>query len=224
MTALAALIRRDIHIALRVGGGALIGVLFFLTVVVLMPFAVGPDLALLTRLGPAILWLGALLASLLTLDRLFTADHEDGSLDLIVMSRTPLELACAAKALAHWLAAGLPLIVATPVLGLLLNLDAHGDLGGGADAAGGNAGADLYRHDRRRACRDIASRRVAAGGAGAAAVDPGADFRRRGLAGRDYRAAVVWNAVFDPLRAFAGQFCDRTVRGRREPAARAGLT
>jgi heme exporter protein B len=110
MTALSALIRRDIRIALRVGGGALIGVLFFLTVVVLMPFAVGPDLALLSRLGPAILWLGALLASLLTLDR-------------ITMSRTPLELACAAKALAHWLAAGLPLIVATPVLGLLLNLD-----------------------------------------------------------------------------------------------------
>jgi heme exporter protein B len=124
MTALAALMRRDIKIALRVGGGALIGVLFFLIVVVLMPFAIGPDIPLLARLGPAILWLGALLASLLTLDRLFLADHEDGSLDLIVMGRTPLELACAAKALAHWLAAGLPLIVATPVLGLLLNLDA----------------------------------------------------------------------------------------------------
>lgn len=124
MTALAALVRRDVSVALRVGGGALIGVLFFLTVVVLMPFAVGPDLALLKKLGPAILWIGALLASLLTLDRLFTADHDDGSLDLIVMSRTPLELACAAKALAHWLAAGLPLVAATPVLGLLLNLDA----------------------------------------------------------------------------------------------------
>src|ERR1700761_1376883 len=123
MTALLSLIQRDIRIALRVGGGALIGVLFFLIVVVLMPFAIGPDLALLTRLGPAILWLGALLASLLTLDRLFMADHEDGSLDLIVMSRTPLELTCAAKALAHWLAAGLPLVIATPVLGLLLNLD-----------------------------------------------------------------------------------------------------
>src|SRR5205814_412735 len=73
MTALAALIRRDIKIAVRVGGGALIGVLFFLTVTVLMPFAIGPDLALLTRLGPAILWLGALLASLLTLDRLLLA-------------------------------------------------------------------------------------------------------------------------------------------------------
>ena len=123
MTALAALLKRDIQIALRVGGGALIGVLFFLIVVVLMPFSVGPDLALLTRLGPAILWLGAMLASLLTLDRLFVADQDDGSLDLMTMSRTPLELACAAKALAHWLAAGLPLVIATPVLGLLLNLD-----------------------------------------------------------------------------------------------------
>ena len=160
MTALAALIRRDIQIALRVGGGALIGVLFFLTVVVLMPFAVGPDLALLTRLGPAILWLGALLASLLTLDRLFTADHEDGSLDLIVMSRTPLELTCAAKALAHWLAAGLPLIVATPVLGLAAQPRCRLDCGGRADAAGRHAGADLYRHDRRGARRDAASRRT----------------------------------------------------------------
>jgi heme exporter protein B len=124
MTALAALIRRDIAVALRAGGGALIGVLFFVSVVVVMPFALGPDLALLKRIGPAILWLGAMLASLLTLDRLFTADQEDGSLDLLVMSRTPLELSCAAKALAHWLAAGVPLIVATPIIGILLNLDA----------------------------------------------------------------------------------------------------
>jgi heme exporter protein B len=128
MTALLALIRRELWIALRVGGGALIGVLFFLAVVVLMPFAVGPDLQLLQRLGPAVLWLGALLASLLTLDRLFMADHEDGSLDLVAMSRTPLELACFAKALAHWIAAGVPLVLATPVLGLLLNLDAAASL------------------------------------------------------------------------------------------------
>ena len=108
MTALCALLVRDMRLAVRVGGGALIGVLFFLIVVTLVPFAIGPDLALLARIGPAILWLGALLASLLTLDRLFMADHEDGSLDLIAMSRTPLELSCAAKALAHWLAAGVP--------------------------------------------------------------------------------------------------------------------
>jgi heme exporter protein B len=128
MTALAALMRRDVAIALRAGGGALIGVLFFLTVVVVIPFALGPDIALLRKIGPAILWLGAMLASLLTLDRLFTADQDDGSLDLIVMSRAPLELACAAKALAHWLAVGVPLIVATPFIGILLNLDAPATL------------------------------------------------------------------------------------------------
>jgi heme exporter protein B len=123
MSPLAALFIRDVRLAVRVGGGAGIGVVFFLIVVVLTPFAIGPDLALLGRIGPAILWLGALLASLLTLDRLFTVDQEDGSLDLILMSDTPLELAVATKALAQWLTTGLPLVVATPLLGLFMNLD-----------------------------------------------------------------------------------------------------
>jgi heme exporter protein B len=123
MTALSALLVRDMRLAVRVGGGALIGVLFFLIVVTLMPFAIGPDLALLARIGPAILWLGALLASLLALDRLIAADHEDGSLDLILTARTPLELTVAVKAVAHWLTTGLPLVIAAPLLGLLLNLD-----------------------------------------------------------------------------------------------------
>ena len=123
MTALGALIVRDLRLAVRVGGGALIGVLFFLIVVTLVPFAVGPDLALLARMGPAILWLGALLASLLALDRLLAIDHEDGSLDLMLTARVPLELAISVKALAHWLTTGLPLVVAAPLLGLLLNLD-----------------------------------------------------------------------------------------------------
>jgi heme exporter protein B len=125
MNPLRALFIRDLKLAMRVGGGAGIGVLFFLIVVVLMPFAIGPDLVLLGRIGPAILWLGALLASLLTLDRLFAADHEDGSLDLILMGDTPLELAVAAKAAAHWLTTGLPLVIATPFLGLLMNLDSR---------------------------------------------------------------------------------------------------
>jgi heme exporter protein B len=124
MTAFAALFLRDVRLAVRVGGGALIGVLFFLVVVTLIPFAVGPDLSLLKRIGPAILWLGALLASLLALDRLIALDYEDGSLDVIMTARVPLELALAAKALAHWLTTGLPLVVAAPMLGLLLNLDA----------------------------------------------------------------------------------------------------
>ena len=123
MTALGALLVRDLRLAVRVGGGALIGVLFFLLVVTLVPFAIGPDLTLLARMGPAVLWLGALLASLLALDRLLAIDHEDGSLDLILTARVPLELAVSAKALAHWLTTGLPLVIAAPLLGLLLNLD-----------------------------------------------------------------------------------------------------
>ena len=123
MTPLTALLVRDMRIAVRVGGGALIGVLFFVVVVTLTPFAVGPDLALLKRIGPAILWLAALLASLLTLDRLFASDHEDGSLDLILTGRAPLELVIAAKGLAHWLSTAVPLIVAAPLIGLLLDIE-----------------------------------------------------------------------------------------------------
>jgi len=122
MTALGALLVRDMRLSIRIGGGALMGVLFFLIVVTLTPLAIGPDLALLARIGPAILWLGALLASLLTLDRLLSADHDDGSLDLVLMGRAPLELAVVTKALAHWLTTGLPLVIAAPVLGLFLNL------------------------------------------------------------------------------------------------------
>src|SRR5215472_15996720 len=116
MTPLGALLVRDMRIAVRIGGGALIGVLFFLAVVTLTPFAVGPDLALLRRIGPAILCLGALLASLLALDRLFAADYEDGSLDLILMGAAPLELTIGVKALAHWVTTGVPLVAAVPVL------------------------------------------------------------------------------------------------------------
>jgi heme exporter protein B len=123
MTALSALVVRDMRLAVRVGGGAMMGVLFFLIVVTLVPFAVGPDLAQLQRIGPAILWIGALLASLLTLDRLFAADHEDGSLDLLLMGTAPLELAILAKAIAHWITTGLPLVIAAPLLGLFLNLE-----------------------------------------------------------------------------------------------------
>jgi heme exporter protein B len=123
MSPLSALFIRDLRLAVRLGGGAPMGVLFFLIVVTLIPFAIGPDLALLRRIGPAILWLGALLASLLALDRLIAADHEDGSLDLILMGRAPLELVVAVKAAAHWLTTGLPLVIAVPLLSLFLDLE-----------------------------------------------------------------------------------------------------
>ena len=114
MTPLIAVLVRDMRIAVRVGGGALMGVLFFLVVATLVPFALGPDLALLQRIGPAILWLAALLASLLALDRLFAADHDDGSLDLILTGRASLELVVLFKGIAHWLTTGVPLIIAAP--------------------------------------------------------------------------------------------------------------
>jgi len=120
-----ALLLRDVQLATRVGGGALMGALFFLIVVTMIPFAIGPDLALLRRIGPAILWLGALLASLLALDRLFATDQEDGSLDLLMMAAMPLELTVATKAIAHWITTGLPLVLIAPLLGLMLNVELH---------------------------------------------------------------------------------------------------
>ncbi|WP_313194826.1 heme exporter protein CcmB [Shinella zoogloeoides] len=118
-----ALLLRDLKLSVRAGGGALVGVLFFMTVVAVIPFGVGPDLNLLARIGPAILWIGALLASLLGLDRLFQAEREDGSLDLLLMQETPLVLTVFVKCLAHWLATGLPLVIASPLLGLFMNMD-----------------------------------------------------------------------------------------------------
>ena len=118
-----ALFFRDIRLSVRAGGGALIGVLFFTTLVAVIPFGVGPDLNLLARIGPAILWIGLLLSSLLGLDRLFQAEREDGSLDLMLMQDTPLTLIVLVKCLAHWTATGLPLIVAAPLLSLFMNMD-----------------------------------------------------------------------------------------------------
>ena len=119
-----ALYLRDIKLGIRAGGGALTGMLFFLAVIATIPFAVGPDLKLLARIGPAILWIGALLASLLGLDRLFQADREDGSLDLLILNadRHMLALAVLVKCIAHWTASVLPLVIAAPLLGLFMNI------------------------------------------------------------------------------------------------------
>jgi heme exporter protein B len=123
IAALRAIFVRDLVLAFRVGGGAGIGVMFFLAIVAAVPFAVGPELPLLARIGPAVLWIGALLASLLGLDRIFSADHDDGSLDQLLLAPVPLELIAVAKGAAHWTANGLPLVVAAPLLGLLLGLE-----------------------------------------------------------------------------------------------------
>jgi heme exporter protein B len=123
IVALRTLFVRELKIANRIGGGAAIGVIFFLILVIIVPFAVGPDLTVLSRIGPAILWIAALLASLLGMDRLFQADEEDGSLDLLLMSSVPLELVVAVKCIAHWMVTGLPLVAATPLFGLMLAVE-----------------------------------------------------------------------------------------------------
>lgn len=121
-----ALLSRDLALAVRAGGGFGLGLAFFLIVVVLVPFGVGPDEALHARIASGILWLGALLACLLSLDRIFALDWEDGSLDLLATAPLPAEALVSVKALAHWLVTGLPLVAAAPVLAILLNLPASG--------------------------------------------------------------------------------------------------
>jgi heme exporter protein B len=123
MSALSALFFRELKLAARIGGGAPMGSLFFLIVVTVVPFGVGPDMRLLARIGPAILWIGALLATLLSLDRLFQADRDDGSLDLVLAGESPLELVVLVKCLAHWTATGLPLVVVSPFLALFLAME-----------------------------------------------------------------------------------------------------
>ncbi|MBV6659292.1 MAG: heme exporter protein CcmB [Devosiaceae bacterium] len=118
-----ALVARDLRLSLRVGGGALTGVLFFLAVITTVPFGVGPDLNLLARIGPAIMWIAALLATLIGLERLFQSDRDDGALDLLRLTDAPLSSFIIAKVVAHWLGASLPLVLATPVLSLLLALE-----------------------------------------------------------------------------------------------------
>ncbi|WP_170414442.1 heme exporter protein CcmB [Ruegeria atlantica] len=121
-----ALLLRDLKLAFRAGGGFGLGLAFFLIVTVLVPFSVGPQSSLLSTIAPGVLWLGALLACLLSLDRLLALDWEDGSLDLLATAPLPLEAVVSIKALAHWLTTGLPLVLAAPFLGVLLNLPVPG--------------------------------------------------------------------------------------------------
>ncbi len=123
-----ALLQRDLKLAIRAGGGFGLGLAFFLIVCVLVPFSVGPQSDLLSKIAPGILWLGALLACLLSLDRIFALDFEDGSLDLLATSPLPLEAIVTVKAIAHWLTTALPLVVIAPILAVMLNLPTQGYL------------------------------------------------------------------------------------------------
>jgi heme exporter protein B len=122
-SAIVALFLREWRIARRIGGAASTGAVFFLILVAIMPFAIGPDLNLLARIGPAILWIATLLSTLLGLDRLFQGEEDDGSLDLLINARLPLELIVLVKCAAHWTTSALPLVILSPLFGLMLALD-----------------------------------------------------------------------------------------------------
>lgn len=123
MNLILALIKRDLTLAMRQGGGVGTALGFFLTVVVLLPIGIGPDQALLARIAPGALWIALLLSVLLSADRIFQQDYEDGSLDIMTMGPVPFEMVALAKAVAHWLSTSLPLAIAAPLLGFLVNLE-----------------------------------------------------------------------------------------------------
>ena len=120
------LVGRELTLAVRGGIGTLMAVVFFVIAVTLFPLGVGPELGLLSRIAPGAVWVAALLAALLSLDRLFVADHEDGSLEQLMLGTLPLEFVVLAKTVAHWLTTGLPLAIAAPILALLLNMSTDG--------------------------------------------------------------------------------------------------
>ncbi|MEM7498530.1 MAG: heme exporter protein CcmB [Pseudomonadota bacterium] len=117
-----AIAARDLALALRLGGGGAVGLAFFVLAVVLIPLGVGREPATLARIAGGVIWIAALLAALLSLDRLFQADHEDGTLEQLMLAPLPLEQVVLAKTAAHWVVTGLPMVVAGPLLGLMLQL------------------------------------------------------------------------------------------------------
>ena len=124
-TAFATVLRRDLQVAWRQKSDVLMSLVFFVIVASLFPLAIGPETALLQRIAPGILWVGALLAAVLSLQRMFAGDHADGTLEQMLLSPTPLYITVAAKTMAHWLVAGLPLVLMGPVLGLQFSLEAE---------------------------------------------------------------------------------------------------
>ncbi len=126
MTPVLSLIQRDLRLALRHGSDSLMVVVSFVLVVVLIPLGVGPEQNILARISAGVIWVAALLSAMLSMDRMFQQDYEDGSLDLLVLSPTPMEFLVLGKAAAHWLTTGLPLIIVSPLLGLFMNMGAGG--------------------------------------------------------------------------------------------------
>ncbi|MFQ5784544.1 MAG: heme exporter protein CcmB [Alphaproteobacteria bacterium] len=120
------IVRRDLHLAFKRGSDSANVVIFFVLAITLFPFGIGPEPTTLARIAAGVIWVAALLAAMLALDRLFRADHDDGSLELFALAPFPLEITVLAKCLGHWLTTGLPLVIAAPLLAVLLHMDSRG--------------------------------------------------------------------------------------------------
>ncbi len=126
MTGFFRIVGHELRLSVRGGIGSLVALIFFVVTVALFPLGVGPELEVLGRIAPGVVWVAALLAAMLSMERLFQTDYEDGTLELLALSPLPLELVVLAKCLAHWLSTALPLIIVSPVLSLLVNMSADG--------------------------------------------------------------------------------------------------
>ena len=126
MIAFFALLNRDLKLAVRHGADSLMVVGFFMLIVFMFPLGVGPEPTMLARIGAGVIWVAALMSAMLSMDRLFQQDYEDGSLDLLILCPMPLELTVLGKALAHWMSTGLPLVIISPLLGIFLNMPPSG--------------------------------------------------------------------------------------------------
>ncbi len=126
MSSFGILLRRELRLALRQGSDSFMVVMFFVLAVILFPLGVGPEPAMLARISAGVIWVAALLAAMLSLERLFHADYEDGGLELLALSPAPMEILVLAKVAGHWLSTGLPLMIVSPLLALLMNMDGKG--------------------------------------------------------------------------------------------------
>ncbi len=126
MNGVLAIMSRELRLAVRQSSDSMMVIAFFVIAVVLFPFGVGPEPQMLARIGPGVIWVAALLAAMLSMERMFQADYEDGSLELLALTPVPLELTVLAKVLSHWLTTGLPLIIVSPLLAIMMNIPPEG--------------------------------------------------------------------------------------------------
>lgn len=126
MNGVLAIMSRELRLAVRQSSDSMMVIAFFVIAVVLFPFGVGPEPQMLARIGPGVIWVAALLAAMLSMERMFQADYEDGSLELLALTPVPLELTVLAKVLSHWLTTGLPLIIVSPLLAIMMNIPSEG--------------------------------------------------------------------------------------------------